>query len=34
VSTDAQCETIRSHFIATRQQVTALAATLELDGLE
>lgn len=34
VSTDAQCETIRSLFIATRQQVTALAATLELDGLE
>jgi len=28
------CETIRSLFIATRQQVTALAATLELDGVE
>jgi len=34
VSTDAQCEIIRLLFVATRQQVQALAATLKLDGLE
>ena len=34
VPKDAQREIVRLLFIATRQQVTALAATLELDGLE
>jgi hypothetical protein len=34
VSDDAQCEIIRLLFVATRHQVKALAATLELDGLE
>jgi len=34
VSDDAQCEIVRSLFVATREQVQALAATLELDGLE
>jgi len=34
VSTDAQCETIRSLFVATRDQVQALIAALECDGLE
>jgi hypothetical protein len=34
VSQDAQCEIIRLLFVATRHQVQALAACLELDGLE
>jgi hypothetical protein len=34
VSSDAQCEIVRLLFVATRHQVKALAATLELDGLE
>ena len=34
VSTDAQCEIVRLLFVATRQQEKALAAALELDGLE
>ena len=34
VPKDAQCEIVRLLFVATRQQVQALAATLELDGLE
>jgi hypothetical protein len=34
VSDDAHCEVVKSLFVATRQQVQALAATLELDGLE
>jgi hypothetical protein len=34
VSDDAQCEIVRLLFVATRDQVKALAATLELDGLE
>jgi hypothetical protein len=34
VSSDAQCEIVRSLFVATRQQEKALAATLELEGLE
>ena len=34
VSDDEQCEIVRSLFVATREQVQALAATLELDGLE
>ena len=33
-SQDAQCEIVRLLFVATRQQVQALAATLELDGLD
>ena len=31
---DAQREIVRLLFVATRHQVKALAATLELDGLE
>ena len=31
---DAHCEIVRSLFVATQQQVKALAACLELDGLE
>jgi hypothetical protein len=34
VSQDAQCEVVRLLFVATRQQLKALIATLELDGLE
>ena len=34
VSSDAQCEIVRLLFVATRQQEKALAAALELDGLE
>jgi hypothetical protein len=34
VQNDAQCEIVRLLFVATRQQLQALAATLELDGLE
>jgi hypothetical protein len=34
VLNDTDCEIIKSLFVATRQQVQALAATLELDGLE
>ena len=34
VPKDAQREIVRLLFIATRQQLKALAATLELDGLE
>jgi hypothetical protein len=34
VSSDAQCEIVRLLLVATRQQLKALAATLELDGLE
>ena len=34
VSSDAQCEIVRLLFVATRQQLKALAATPELDGLE
>jgi hypothetical protein len=34
VSSDAQCEIVMLLFVATRQQLKALAATLELDGLE
>jgi hypothetical protein len=31
---DAQCEVVRSLFVATQQQEKALAAALELEGLE
>jgi len=31
---DAQCEIIRLLFVATRDQVRALSAVLELEGLE
>jgi len=34
VSDEAHCETIKSLFLATRQQVKALAATLECEELE
>jgi len=34
VSNDAQCKIIKSLFVATRDQVNALAAVLELEGLE
>jgi hypothetical protein len=34
VLNDTDCEIIKSLFVATRQQVQALAAVLELDGLE
>jgi hypothetical protein len=34
VSNDAQCEIIRLLFVATRQQVQALNAALECEGLE
>jgi hypothetical protein len=34
VSDDAQCETVRLLFVSTRDQLKALAATLECDGLE
>jgi len=34
VSTDAQCEIVKLLFVATQHQEKALAATLELEGLE
>jgi len=34
VSSDAQCEIVRSLFVATRDQVQALSATLECEGLD
>ena len=34
VSADAQCEIIRLLFVATRDQVQALSAALECEGLE
>jgi hypothetical protein len=34
VPRDAQREVVRALYVATRNQVKALAATLELDGLE
>ena len=34
VSDDAQCEIVRLLFVATRQQVQALNAALECEGLE
>ena len=34
VSDDAQCEIVRSLFVATRDQVKALLAALECEGLE
>jgi hypothetical protein len=34
VLNDTDCEIIKSLLVATRQQVKALAAVLELDGLE
>ena len=34
VLNDAHCEVVRSLFVATRHQAKALAAMLELDGLE
>ena len=34
VSDDAQCEIVKSLFVATQQQEKALAAALELEGLE
>jgi hypothetical protein len=34
VSDDAHCEIVRLLFVATRQQVQALIACLELEGLE
>jgi hypothetical protein len=34
VSQDAECEIIRLLFVATRQQLQALSAVLELEGLD
>jgi hypothetical protein len=34
VSSDAHCEIVKLLFVATRHQEKALAAALELDGLE
>jgi len=34
VSTDAQCEIVRSLFVATRDQEKALNAALECEGLK